>query len=170
MEKYSTAAYGSNLWDLGSTEANMFMADRTQAGVGCPTWLSHLLGGGGAGPASGKLEGQPAVKVCRILPQLDHQPKQRGDGGCTRRLPAQQISWLNSLLSSFVRGRKNQTTREETAGGSADAQGRGCVAITSFSLVSWGSLFGILSLLSEQWLPCWRSEMSGATSAGTCPW
>ena len=24
VEKYSTAAYGSNLWDLGSTEANMF--------------------------------------------------------------------------------------------------------------------------------------------------
>ena len=24
MEKYSTAAYGSNLWDLGSTEAKMF--------------------------------------------------------------------------------------------------------------------------------------------------
>ena len=49
-------------------------------------------------------------------------------------------------------------------------KGGGCVAITSFSLVSWGSLFGILSLLSEQWLPCWRSEMSGATSTGTCPW
>ena len=36
------------------------------------------------------------------------------------------ISWLNSLLSSFVRGRKTETadTIVETARGSADAQGR----------------------------------------------